>query len=259
MKINYISDLHLECVELAFGDETIAGLRREVLGDVLVLAGDITVKNRVEWINQIAKQVDHIIYVLGNHEFYHNNLDSVYNKTKKRLDDNVHLLQNESVILNGTTFHGTTLWTDFNQGNPISYMQCKNAINDFRLIRADNGTSRFTPQRAHKEHRVARDFLANNVKRGDVVVTHMAPTMLSIHKKYCDDLHINGSYASDLSELILDTNPALWFHGHMHDSFDYMVGDTHVLCNPLGYVDRMININPKFDYNANINIRSKIL
>jgi len=27
----------------------------------------------------------------------------------------------------------------------------------------------------------------------------------------------------------------LWIHGHTHDSFDYNIGDTRVVCNPVGY------------------------
>jgi hypothetical protein len=29
--------------------------------------------------------------------------------------------------------------------------------------------------------------------------------------------------------------PKLWIHGHTHDSFDYMVGETRVICHPKGY------------------------
>jgi hypothetical protein len=48
---------------------------------------------------------------------------------------------------------------------------------------------------------------------------------------------MNGGYASDLSEFILD-NPEIkfWTHGHMHDPSDYMIGDCRVICNPRGYV-----------------------
>jgi hypothetical protein len=28
--------------------------------------------------------------------------------------------------------------------------------------------------------------------------------------------------------------PALWIHGHTHDSFDYLVGPTRIVCNPKG-------------------------
>ena len=33
-------------------------------------------------------------------------------------------------------------------------------------------------------------------------------------------------------------NPVLWCHGHVHDSFDYKVGNTSVYSNPQGYPQR---------------------
>ena len=239
MKINYISDIHLEfgrLLENPSGDE------------VLVLAGDINVLNRVDWINDIAGKFNHVIYVLGNHEFYHGAIDSIYKKTRERLADNVHLLENESITIADVTFHGATLWSDFLNGNPMSYLRCDQAINDYRLIRAGDGKHRFKPQIAHSLHNISKVFLQENVKEGDVVVTHMAPSLLSIHEKYKNDMNINGSYASDLSELILDTKPELWFHGHVHTSFDYTVGNTRILCNPRGYVGE--ELNSEFEPNA---------
>jgi hypothetical protein len=48
---------------------------------------------------------------------------------------------------------------------------------------------------------------------------------------------MNGGYASDLSEDILDNeNIRVWVHGHMHDPVDYKIGETRVLANPRGYV-----------------------
>jgi hypothetical protein len=29
----------------------------------------------------------------------------------------------------------------------------------------------------------------------------------------------------------------LWTHGHTHELFDYMIGDTRVVCNPRGYIN----------------------
>ena len=239
MKINFISDLHLEFGPMEIEPEA---------GDVLVLAGDIDIKGRVDWINDIAGRFNHVIYVLGNHEFYRGAMDSIYRKTRERLVDNVHLLENESVTIAGVTFHGATLWSDFLNGNPMSYLQCDQAMNDYRLIRAGDGKHRFKPQIAHSLHNISKVFLQENVKEGDVVVTHMAPSLLSIHEKYKNDMNINGSYASDLSELILDTKPELWFHGHVHTSFDYTVGNTRILCNPRGYVGE--ELNSEFEPNA---------
>ena len=239
MKINFISDLHLEFGPMEIEPEA---------GDVLVLAGDIDIKGRVDWINSIASKFNHVIYVLGNHEFYNGAMDSIYRKTREGLVDNVHLLENESITIAGVTFHGATLWSDFLNGNPMSYLQCDQAINDYRLIRAGDGKHRFKPQIAHSLHNISKVFLQENVKEGDVVVTHMAPSYLSIHEKYKNDMNINGAYASDLSELILDTKPALWFHGHMHDSFDYTIGNTRILCNPRGYIGD--DLNSEFEPNA---------
>jgi hypothetical protein len=48
---------------------------------------------------------------------------------------------------------------------------------------------------------------------------------------------MNGGYSSDLSQFILD-NPQikLWTHGHTHETFDYVIGETRIFCNPRGYI-----------------------
>ena len=46
-------------------------------------------------------------------------------------------------------------------------------------------------------------------------------------------------YVSDLTKDIMmleDKAPQYWIHGHVHNSFDYMIGETNVLTNPRGYV-----------------------
>jgi hypothetical protein len=37
--------------------------------------------------------------------------------------------------------------------------------------------------------------------------------------------------------------PDLWIHGHVHDSFDYQIGRTRIVCNPRGYE---AHANPNF-------------
>jgi hypothetical protein len=36
-------------------------------------------------------------------------------------------------------------------------------------------------------------------------------------------------------------------HGHTHDSFDYQVNGTRVICNPRGYQREGVNENASFD------------
>jgi len=244
MKISYINDIHLEFGKL---EENPSGK------DILILAGDVNVNNEVKWINKIAKQFEYVIYVIGNHECYYQNIKNVYSNIKKLLVDNVYLLQNESVRLNGVNFHGTTLWTDFEKGNPLSYRACEVNINDFYYISTINNNIKavFSTKNAHTEHNIAKVFLYENVKKGDVVVTHHAPTFKSIGKEHIGS-KFNGGFASDLSDLIIEVEPILWFHGHCHDTSDYMVHNTRVLCNPRGYFGHEENYN--FDVQKTIDI-----
>lgn len=38
-----------------------------------------------------------------------------------------------------------------------------------------------------------------------------------------------------MSPIVENAGAALWVHGHTHSSFDYMAGETRVVCNPFGY------------------------
>ena len=39
----------------------------------------------------------------------------------------------------------------------------------------------------------------------------------------------------------------LWVHGHLHDSSNYEINGTRVLCNPRGYAKDGLNENQSFD------------
>lgn len=51
--------------------------------------------------------------------------------------------------------------------------------------------------------------------------------------KTCDDAYFN-QYDSWIEQ---QTNLVAWVHGHNHGLSDYMIGQTHVMCNPRGYID----------------------
>lgn len=65
---------------------------------------------------------------------------------------------------------------------------------------------------------------------------------------------LDGSYASDLTEMIMHYQPDLWVHGHLHKSCNYQIGKARIICNPRGYVtakagrrDELEEENPMFD------------
>jgi hypothetical protein len=86
------------------------------------------------------------------------------------------------------------------------------------------------------------------------VLTHHGPSYQSVHPKYRNSGIANGAYVNNFDDLILN-NPQIkyWSHGHTHESFDYMIGDCRVVCNPRGYyngynnADLNINFDPNFD------------
>ena len=65
------------------------------------------------------------------------------------------------------------------------------------------------------------------------MITHHAPHPLSVHARFATH-PANGGFVSNLEAMM--GPPALWIHGHTHNSFDYSVKGTRVVCNPRGYV-----------------------
>jgi len=103
-------------------------------------------------------------------------------------------------------------------------------------------TARFSPEDAVEEHKKMLGYIKHIYEdmppwKHMVVVGHHTPSHKSCHPRYKDDQVMNGGYHSDLSEFIMDRpGIKLWTHGHTHELFDYMVGDTRVVCNPRGYI-----------------------
>lgn len=262
MRVSVMSDLHLD-----FADLTLPG------GDVLILSGDICEAKRMksDMYNRDMVVLEHerkdqrpdrfnrffeeecakyreVFMVMGNHEHYGYQYQKTYAHIKEQLPTNVHLLENECRELDGVLFIGATLWTDMNRGDELTLFHMKSMMNDYRQItmfnEVKNAYHRLQPERTMADHYRSRAYirqiLEENRATGKnlpvVVMTHHAPSKVSIKPRYINDTIMNGAYSSDLSELILD-NPEIkvWTHGHTHDNFDYMIGETRIICNPRGY------------------------
>jgi Icc-related predicted phosphoesterase len=254
MKISFMSDLHLE-----FGFQSLPG------GDVLILAGDICEARSYIKCHHSTKEIGHesgahrysdfleiecakynkVFYVMGNHEHYHGRFDKTYQELKSRLPANITLLEKEVVEYNGVMFLGATMWTNCNNLDSLTMFHLKSMMNDYRVIQnyypGKNVYHKLTPEHTAGEHiktiQWFRNMLAEHRDKPFVVVTHHAPSFKSVPPHYAHDTLMNGGYASDLSEDILDNeNIKYWIHGHMHDPVDYNIGSTQIISNPKGYV-----------------------
>lgn len=265
MKIKLVSDLHLEFADLILDNKNDC--------DLLILAGDIIVSQDLhdhppplsglwsfnelsglgdrqrkaqsyrDFLKRASFQFPHVIYVAGNHEFYHGKffkgLDYLREECEKY--PNIYFLEDETKIIDDVVFVGATLWTDMNRGDPVTMHAIKDMINDYKTIRNDaRDYAKLSPIDTVTRHRKSLEYFRQVLDRHAndrcVVVGHHAPCYLSTDPRYKNEFIMNGAYRSELSEFILDRPQIkLWCHGHMHNCSDYMIGETRVVCNPRGY------------------------
>ena len=247
MKIQIVSDLHLE-----FSDINIQNTKG---ADVLILGGDIMLAEKVlkpeseygvrfrDFLKRVSFQFPHVIYIAGNHEFY----GGYWSKSLEQLrmacgvHDNIYFLERDTKIIDDVVFVGGTLWTDMNKFDPLTLHAVRDMMSDYRAINNDaKGFIKLKPADTCERHRQTRDYIkqivSDNKDKKIVVVGHHTPSFQSCHEQYSNDYIMNGAYHSDLSNIMLD-NPQikLWTHGHTHHCFDYVIGETRVVCNPRGY------------------------
>ena len=267
MKISLVSDVHLEFGDLDFDNDQGA--------EVLILGGDICVARDIaqrdtygvmgpeyrsnryhDFFQRCHDRFPHVIYIVGNHEYYHGDFGTSLAHIKDVLSylPRLHVLEKESVTIGDVTFLGGTLWTDMNREDPDTLYRIRDYMNDFRIIRDSRHPvhykdsegrrhtreGRFSPEASVEEHRAMVKFVKESVGADPtgryVVVGHHSPSRLSTHPQYADQTMVNGAYSSDLDQFIQDhPQIRLWTHGHTHHEFDYQVGSCRVMCNPRGY------------------------
>ena len=262
MKIALISDVHLE-----FGD---CFFENTETADVLILGGDIMIAQELHdfkdpvndlhlkmvghraesviryrnFLRRCSDMFKHVIYIAGNHEFYHGKWPIGIDYLREEVSNypNITFLENETKDINKVSFVGCTLWTDMNKNDPNTLFAIRRAMNDYNTIRnSEDGYRKFSPEDTVKLHKQSLKYIESVVTKDPtktyVVVGHHAPSKQSHKPRYEKDHLLNGAYSSDLSEFMLDhPQIKLWTHGHTHDKFDYVIGETRIVCNPRGYV-----------------------
>lgn len=227
---------------------------------VCVLAGDIGVGSQLEtWVPLVqaaSKRFAHVVYVLGNHEYYDGVIPNTCDFMKAKVSEfkNVHIVENEIVEIDDVTFIGATLWTDFNSGNPIDMHMANHGLSDYRaikvqrigehIIKGEPYIRRLIPSDILVLHNQSKAFLMKTTveKKADgkkvVLVVHHGVTNRSINPYYEND-PLNPAFCSELTEELLEIQPDLVIHGHVHYAQDYYVDEDNkkirVVCNPRGY------------------------
>lgn len=245
MQLRVLSDLHLEFM----GDQSDDYVRSLDLTDVdvCVLAGDIDVERCVAPTLRVFAESNpdvNFVFVPGNHEYYHYGYRELWRDLASLTHNpNMHILNGDVITLHGQRFLGHTLWFPPTR----AALDNQNEWSDFWSI---GGLDFWFAQ----EHSNALAAFRQYMQPGDVVVTHHLPSYDCVSPHWVTAWTNCYFVAPDCHDLIAEREPALWIHGHTHDSVDTTIGTTRVVCNPRGYWPRMLN--PNFDPGFTIELPS---
>lgn len=252
MKIDLISDIHLE---FGFYKPT-----NPSQSDVLIMAGDVVpyvmfkdpIKGPklVQFFETCTEMYRDVIYIFGNHEFYQGDMAEAFGVVQEHLNhlQNLHILNNEQLKIDDVVFLGGTMWTDCNREDPMTMLALTQSMNDYHVISNSNKVSHYSynniidPEDTVAEFKKFKSFLIKALgefrQEKCVVVTHHLPSFRAIPEEYRYDREMNGGYASNLDEFILN-RPQIkyWVFGHTHHPQQFTIGDTQLLNNARGYVN----------------------
>lgn len=245
MKIHLTSDIHLE-----FTDE----FPEPPVADVGIFAGDIgnvcDPKRLIKFFESMKARYEHVIWVMGNHEFYHLDYDRALTEARQiaQIVD-VHLLDinlcTENLTLDGVTFWGSTMWTDFNNNDWFVKRAIKEGIRDFTAIKVNNRTISVTEvERINKMTRDAINWDA------DVIITHHSPVYYPHPNIPLSDLSW-AFYNNGLKDQIADSNVKLWLFGHTHASTEIDLNGTKLVSNCHGFKSRY-SVSEDSNYNPDL-------
>lgn len=253
MRIQLKSDLHLEDIygtTKPLVTAEVSPLYVDPTAEVLVLAGDIININEYQincLIGDLKDVTIPILYVPGNHEYWHTSRQEGKELLKSMLEGtNITFFDRDYKVFKGeeeVLFIGATLWSPINTPMEALVAEGTPDIRKVKDVTVDSWNKTYINELDFIERTLAFPSFKHLKK---VVITHHLPSFKSVPDRYKGDLG-NCIFASHSDYLMMeeDTAPEVWMHGHTHDSKDYVNGNTRVVCNPRGHSGR--DRNPKYN------------
>jgi len=218
-RVLVLSDLHLDHWQQRGNPLDVSRLVECPNIDVIVVAGDLTDITEVPYALREMSEFAPVIYVPGNHELYGHDAGEAMDALTDISLPNVHVLIRSTATVKGVRFVGAPLWYTM-PAEPHSW-------SDFRHI---GGIEDWLPEQSRGD----AHFFAQNLRQGDVAVSHFLPSPMCVAPRWWGD-ETNRFFVHDVTNTIVAACPALWIHGHTHDRIDVLVGATRVVANPVGY------------------------
>lgn len=238
MLLQYASDLH---IEFPANKEFLKRYPLQPVGDVLVLAGDIVpfsvMEKHQDFFTYLADNFKTTYWLPGNHEYYLFDIAEKGGVLHEAIRSNVILVNNTSVLHDGVKLVFSTLWSHI---SACYQWQIERSLNDFHVIKHKG--YRFSAEQYNQFHAESLAFIQSevnsNLEQQLAVFTHHCPTFLNYPEQYKGDV-LNEAFAVELFDLIETSNIACWGYGHHHTNTpEFSVGNTKLITNQLGYVQR---------------------
>lgn len=264
MKIQYISDIHLEHRKDYYVNPVAPNLA--LCGDI----GHPLKENYNYFINRCANDFKNVFIIFGNHEFYTKaskkyTMDEIINLAK--FPKNVYFLNNNSVYLNihddsvkleppkdnqnYVKIIGSTLWTRVDS-NISRY------VNDYKKIWIDQDR-KMDHTDTLRLFNTNVNYILNELSRDSIdtiLLTHHGAHPIC-NGKYENKINklgidVSSAYVSFIEELYKFKNLIVCISGHTHSSINkYLYTNNHkilFLSNQVGYKGEdktILNYNPK--------------
>lgn len=274
MKIQYISDLHLEHHK---NNNVFSRIKKLPDCENICVLGDIGYPRTPiyqAFMTYCSENWKNVFWVMGNHENYHKpkteikTMSEIEEYIKQLCPKNVYFMNNDYLFLNKQTnevskfidqeFHtddyikiiGSTLWSninDFTAQNLNDYYQIytHRVVNDFGV----NMFRKLKPEMTRVLFESSRKFILDEIKNDNVnclIITHHGTHPLC--QGHYLGSPLESGYATYIPEIFQSNNVIASLFGHTHSNVTLEVNGVKLLSNCYGYHGEsaaIVKFNPK--------------
>jgi len=204
--------------------------------DNLIIAGDVSqnIDDIISFYRKLSFQHKRVISILGNHDLVgmpinaEKEIAGMINKVTgpffTMLANDYVILEEEKVMIYGGSCPPASCKEHFRimEHNPLWH---KTFNIDQEIVSQVN--------QEFRENLAEAKMVAQEKGLKFVVISHLAPTRVSVNPNWATGKPewLIRHYMDDLSECM--DGVCAWGHGHVHESWNYMHGLTHIICNAM--------------------------
>lgn len=215
MNFQIISDLHGRINRMEINKKA----------DILLFAGDSS-ENLDITFKMLNLSTIPVLFIPGNHEFYHKDYYDTYMRLKDFCDKsngNIIFLDNEVVEIDDYQIIGNTLWSDFFNLDPFLIESSWSTINDYRCISTINQTSEIKEEilSLHEIHckNIKDIMLGNDEIKKNILKPYLEKRLSTFNGENRYD-YIDTNMFTPYHSFIMNKKNKKWLNNSLSDNFN---------------------------------------